>query len=82
MQTGKYVSHEQIVRLVPDTQFSYIILDGMLRDYKGDMRLTTLANAGTKIRWTGTFHMSIPGACWLMKLYLTRFMQRAVSNLA
>ena len=54
----------------------------MLHDYKGDVTLTALTGGGTKIEWTGTFHMSIPGAGWFMKLYLTRFMQRAVSNLA
>lgn len=82
IQTGKYVNHEKIVQLVPDTQFSYIILDGMLDDYKGNVTLTALAEDRTKIEWTGTFHMSIPGAGWFMKLYLTRFMQRAVNNLA
>ncbi len=82
IQTGKYVNHEEIVQLVPDTEFSYIILDGMLHDYKGHVTLTALAGGGTRIEWTGTFHMAIPGVGWFMKLYLTRFMQRAVSNLA
>jgi hypothetical protein len=82
IKTGKYVNHEEIVQLVPNRKFSYIILDGMLQEYKGDVTLTTLAEGGTKIEWTGTFHMSIPGTGWLMKLYLTRFMQRAVGNLA
>lgn len=82
VQTGKYVNHEEIVQLVPNAKFSYIILDGMLHDYKGDVTMTALAGGGTKIEWTGTFCMSIPGAGWLMKLYLTRFMQRAVRNLA
>lgn len=82
IQTGKYVNHEEIVQLVPNTKFSYTILDGMLHDYKGEVTLTALAEGGTKIDLTGAFKMSIPGAGWFMKLYLTRFMQRAVSNLA
>ena len=82
IQTGKYVNHEKIVQLVPNTKFSYVILDGMLHDYRGDVTLTILADGGTRIEWTGTFHMSFPGAGWLMKLYLIRFMQRAVNNLA
>ena len=82
VQTGKYVNHEEIVQLVPNARFSYIILDGMLHDYKGDVMLTALAAGGTKIEWTAAFRMSIPGAGWFMKLYLTRFMQRAVKNLA
>ena len=82
IQTGRYVNHEEIVELVPDTRFRYTIVDGMLRGYKGDVTLTKLADGGTAIEWTASFQMSIPGAGWLMKLYLTRFMQRAVNNLA
>ncbi len=82
IQTGKYVNHEEIVQLVPNSKFSYVILDGMLHDYKGDVTLTAVAGGGTKIEWTGSFRMSVPGAAWFMKLYLTRFMQRAVSRLA
>ena len=82
IQTGKYVNHEEITQLIPNSRFSYSILDGMLHDYKGDVALTALPGGGTKIEWTGVFRMSIPGAAWLMKLYLTRFMQRAVKNLA
>ena len=62
IQTGKYVNHEEIVQLVPNTKFSYTILDGMLHDYKGEVMLTALAEGGTKIEWTGAFKMSIPGA--------------------
>ncbi len=80
VQTGKHVNHDKIVQLVPNTRFSYIILDGMLHDYHGDVMLTALVEGGTKIEWTGTFYMSLPGAGWLMKLYLIRFMQRAVNK--
>ena len=76
------MNHEEITQLVPNSRFSYIILDGMLHDYKGDVTLTALAEGGTKIEWTGAFRMSIPGAGWFMKVYLARFMQRAVKNLA
>ena len=82
IQTGRYVNYEQIVELVPERKFSYVILDGMLHDYRGDVTLAPLFNGGTKIEWQGSFRMSIPGAAWLMRLYLSRFMQRAVSGLA
>jgi hypothetical protein len=82
IRTGRYVSREQIVELVPDQKFSYIVLGGMLRDYVGKVSLTALPKGGTEIRWCGVFRMPIPLAGWLMKLYLTRFMQRGVDKLA
>ena len=82
VQTGRYVNHEEIVELIPGRKFSYVILDGMLHDYKGDVTLTPLPAGGTEIEWRGSFRMSVPGAGWLMKMYLTRFMQRAVNRLA
>jgi hypothetical protein len=82
IRTGRYVSREQIVELIPDQKFSYIVLDGMLHDYKGEVSLTASPKGGTEIRWCGVFRMSLPLAGWLMKLYLTRFMQRGVNKLA
>lgn len=73
IRTGKYVNREKIVQLIPERKFSYVILDGMLHDYKGDVELTPAPTGGTEIEWHGVFRMSIPGAAWLMRLYLTRF---------
>ena len=82
IRTGRYVNREQIVALVPNHKFSYIILDGMLHDYKGDVALSVMPAGGTDICWRGVFKMSFPLAGWCMQLYLTRFMQRAVEKLA
>jgi hypothetical protein len=82
IRTNRYVSREQIVELIPDRKFSYIVLDGMLHDYRGDVTLTSSPKGGTEIRWCGVFRMSFPLAGWLMKLYLSRFMQRGVDKLA
>ncbi len=82
IRTGRYVNREQIVQLIPDRKFSYIILDGMLHDYSGDVDLALSPTGGTDISWRGVFRMSFPIAGWFMQLYLTRFMQRAVDKLA
>jgi Polyketide cyclase / dehydrase and lipid transport len=76
------VSREQIIELVPDRKFSYINLDGMLQDYRGDVTLTSSSKGGTEISWRGIFRMSFPLAGWFMQLYLTRFTQRGVDKLA
>jgi len=82
VRTNQYVSREQIVELIPDRKFSYIVLDGMLHDYRGDVALTSSPEGGTEICWRGVFRMSFPLAGWFMQLYLARFMQRAVNKLA
>ena len=82
IRTGRYANREQIVELIPNQRFAYVILDGMLLDYKGVVELTKTAPGGTLIQWSANYRMSFPGAAWLMKLYLRRFMQKAVSRLA
>ncbi len=82
VRTGKHVNREQITHLEPDRRFQYVLLDGFLLDYHGDVVLHPTPGGGTGIRWSATFRMSFPGAGWLMQLYLTRFMQRAVNGLA
>jgi hypothetical protein len=78
----RYVNHEKLVELIPCQKFSYIIVDGILHDYKGDVTLTPSLGRGTEIEWQASFRMSLRGAAWFMKLYLTHFMQRAVCALA
>ena len=82
VRTGSYSNREQITELLPDRRFAYVILDGMLLDYKGNVELTPSPGGGTSIEWSASYRMRIPGAAWLMKLYLQRFMQRAVLKLA
>jgi hypothetical protein len=82
IRTNRYVSREQIVELIPNQKFCYIVLDGMLHDYRGEVSLTPSPTGGTEIRWCGVFRMSFPLAGWLMKIYLIRFMQRGVNKLA
>ena len=82
VRTGKHVNREQITHLEPDRRFQYVLLDGFLLDYHGDVALHPTPGSGTDIHWSATFRMSLPGAGWLMQLYLKRFMQRAVNGLA
>ena len=53
VQTDKYVNHEEIIQLVPNAKFSYIILDGMLHDYEGDVTLIPVAEGGNEDRVDG-----------------------------
>jgi hypothetical protein len=82
IRTGRYTNREQIVEALPNRRFRYVILDGMFSEYEGLVQLTPGEARGTLITWSGTFRMKIPGAAWLMKLYLQRFMKRAIENLA
>lgn len=79
--TGRHVSREQIVELVTDRRFSYEVLSGSFRYYRGTVALTPTAD-GTDIRWHATFRPKVPGTGWLWKLYLTWFMARCAHGLA
>ncbi len=80
--TGRHHNLERITGLVPNESYRYVILDGMLTGYQGHVALTTEKDGRTKIEWQANFRMSILGAAFLMKLFLKRWMQRAVDKLA
>lgn len=82
-RTGQYKSREKILALVLNRQVTYAILPGgMLLDYYATVGLKPTPAGGTVIRWQGSFRMSLPGFAWLMRLYLTHFMQRFAKGLA
>ena len=80
--TGRHHNRERIIELVPAKKYCYVILDGMLTGYQGQVALTLVEDGRTRIEWQGKFRMAIPGAAFLMKLFLKRWMQRAVDKLA
>jgi hypothetical protein len=81
-RTGRLVSRERIVELVPGRRLSYALLSGLpLRDYRADVDLTPDAD-GTAIRWHSRFRAKVPGTGWLYRRGLRRFIQRCADGLA
>ncbi len=81
-RTGRTVSREELVELVPGRRLSYRLLSGLpLRGYRADVDLTP-DGTGTRIRWHSTFRPRVPGTGWLYRLVLGRFIQRCADGLA
>jgi hypothetical protein len=80
--TGQHSNSEKIIEIVPTVRYRYVILDGMLFGYEGDIKLSTGRDGRTKIEWRGVFTMRVPGAAVMMKLFLKLWMKRAVNRLA
>src|SRR3954469_15786152 len=81
-RTGRTVSREEIVELVPDRRFSYALRDGMpLRDYRANVDLTP-DGEGTPIHWHSTFTAERPGTGWLYRRLLGSFIKRCARGLA
>ncbi|NSC19959.1 SRPBCC family protein [Streptomyces albus subsp. chlorinus] len=81
-RTGRAVSRERIVELVPDQRFGYENMGGPFRSYLGSVLLTEGPRGGTDITWAADFEpkLRFSGPFW--RWYLTRFMQRMVDGLA
>lgn len=81
-RTGRTVSREEVVELVPGRRFSYALLSGLpLRGYRANIDLTP-AEGGTVIRWRSGFTPKVPGTGWIYRWALGRFIQRCVDGLA
>jgi len=81
-RTGRTVSREEIVEIVPGRRFSYALLSGLpLRGYRADIDLTP-DGSGTVITWRSRFTGKVPGTGWLFRLALGRFIQRCADGLA
>jgi hypothetical protein len=79
--TGRSVSRERIVELVPGRRFSYALLSGLpLRDYRADIDLTP-ESGGTAVRWHSRFEPKVRGTGWLYRLALRRFIRRCADGL-
>lgn len=83
-RTGRNVSRERIVELVPDRRLAYEMLSGsgLLRKYRGQIDVTAQTGGGTRIRWRGVWRSPVPGVGWFMQRYLRAFQQRMVDGLA
>jgi hypothetical protein len=81
-RTGRTLSRERIVELVPGRRLSYELLAGLpLRGYRADVDLTPEAG-GTVIHWRSRFTAKVPGTGWLYRWALGRFIQRCADGLA
>jgi hypothetical protein len=81
-RTGRTVSREEVVELVPGRRFSYALLSGLpLRNYRADVDLTPV-DGGTVIHWRSSFTPKVPGTGWIYRRALGTFIQRCVDGLA
>lgn len=81
-RTGRTVSREEVVELVPGRRFSYALLSGLpLKGYRADVDLTPVDGA-TVIRWRSSFTPKVPGTGWIYRRALGTFIQRCVDGLA
>lgn len=84
-RTGRNVSRERVVALVPDRELHYELLSGgygLLRDYRGSVVLAPDALTGTTIRWRATYTVPVPLVGGPFARYLGSFQQRMVDGLA
>jgi hypothetical protein len=81
-RTGRAVSRERIVELVPDRRFGYENVSGQFRSYRGTVELAAAPQGGTDITWSAIFEpkVRLSGPFW--RWFLTRFMQRMADGLA
>ena len=81
---GQSESHEQIVELIPDRRFSYVLVSGLpIRDYRADVDLTPTDDGGTSIRWHSTFRGgAVPGSGPFFRFVLGRFVAQVAQGLA
>jgi hypothetical protein len=81
-ETGRTVSREQVVEVVPNRRLSYVLLSGLpLRDYRADVDLHEVPG-GTRVSWHSSFRPGRPGSGWLYRLILRRFLRQMVEGLA
>ncbi|MFG1605000.1 SRPBCC family protein [Actinoplanes sp. NPDC049265] len=81
-RTGRQVSREPIVELVPARRFVYVNESPPWRHYRGVVDLAPSAAGGTLITWSGTFTPLTRGTGWFWRLFLTAFMRRMANGLA
>jgi Polyketide cyclase / dehydrase and lipid transport len=80
--TGRHRSRERVVDCRPGEVFSYVLEQGLpLRDYRAVVTLTA-AGGGTRIDWHSTFRPKVPGAGWLYRRELGKFIKQTVEGLA
>ncbi|MGH3887646.1 MAG: SRPBCC family protein [Pseudonocardiaceae bacterium] len=79
---GWVTGRDQIVGLVPNRRFSYRHLTGLpVRGYRGDIDLES-GGGVTTIHWHISFTPKLPGAGWLWRWGIGRFVRQSARGLA
>ena len=75
-------AREQVVELIPDRQFSYVLLSGLpFRNYRADVCLTSPGGEGTLITWTASFRCRY-GTGWFWRLFMNSVLSDMARRLA
>jgi len=75
-------TRERITDFEPPRLLGYDFLSGLpIRDYHAQVTLTP-QDRGTHIRWHSTFDPKVPGAGWLVRRSLQRFVADTAERLA
>jgi hypothetical protein len=81
-RVGRKTIREEIVELIPERRFSYVLLSGLaLRDYRADVDLTPTAD-GCTVRWHPTFRSKVPGMGPLYRRALRGIIEESARALA
>ncbi|WP_232535092.1 SRPBCC family protein [Nocardia terpenica] len=81
-RTGRVVTGERLIELVPDRRLAYEdAFNYAMKDYRAVIELEPTAAGGTSITWQGTWRMR-PGVGWILPFILPRVMQRMADDLA
>ncbi|MBT2412345.1 SRPBCC family protein [Streptomyces sp. ISL-12] len=81
-RTGRTVSRERVIDLVPDRRLVYDNLGGPFHSYRGTVGLAPAPDGGTDITWSAVFVPKPRGTGRFWRWYLTRFMGRMADGLA
>jgi Polyketide cyclase / dehydrase and lipid transport len=73
---------EQVTKLIPNRQLSYVLLSGLpLRNYRADVVLTPSGVRGTLISWTASFQCAY-GTGWFWRMFMNRILSDMATRLA
>ena len=80
---GRITGRDRVVVFDAPRHYAYESSSALpVRDYRGEVTLTPLGNAGTRIGWRSRFDAKIPGTGWLLRRGLRRFLGELANGLA
>ena len=80
---GRITGRDRVVVFDAPRHYAYESSSALpVRDYRGEVTLTPLGNAGTHIGWRSRFDPRIPGTGWLLRRGLHRFLGELADGLA